>query len=89
MQVTQGMGYLDSLSQLKKDEEIYLYGAGSFSKTFHSQLLHYRNDIKILNFIDKTKRGKLYNIEFICPDDIPHNNKHKIIVCTNIDYWGC
>ena len=87
MPVRKAMVYLDSLSQLKKDECIYLYGAGSFAKTFYSQLVHYRNDVKILSFIDKTKRGELYNIEIICPDDIPHNNKHKIIVCTSIDYW--
>ncbi len=83
----QGMDYLDGLSQLKKDESIYLYGAGSFSETFLSQLQYYRNDINIINFIDKSKRGKLNNIEIISPNNIPHNNKHKIIVCTNIDYW--
>ncbi len=52
----QGMDYLDGLSQLKKDESIYLYGAGSFSETFLSQLQYYRNDINIINVIYKTKR---------------------------------
>ena len=81
------VNYLDSLAQLRKNEEIYIYGAGSFSQIFHSQLLHYREDVKILKFIDRTKRGELNNIEIVRPDDIPYNNKYKIIVCTSIDYW--
>ena len=39
------MRYLDQLTQMDKGESIYIYGAGSFSKTFYDQLSHHRNDI--------------------------------------------
>lgn len=55
----QEMNYLDSLTQLKKDERIYLYGAGSFSEIFLNQLQYWRKDIKIVNLIDKTKKVSL------------------------------
>jgi len=47
------MNYLDTLQQLSKNENIYIYGAGSYAKIFFDSLKHHRDDIKIINFIDK------------------------------------
>jgi FlaA1/EpsC-like NDP-sugar epimerase len=59
------MNYLDNLQQFSKNENIYIYGAGSYAKTFFNSLKYHRDDIKIINFIDKHARGELYGVEIL------------------------
>ena len=80
--------YLDSLSQIQKNENILVYGAGSFSKTFVDQINHYRKDINIKSFLDKNVQGTFYGVEIIKPEELDRQNKDlRIIVCTSHLYW--
>ena len=45
------MKFLDNLSQIRNGDNIFIYGAGSFGKTFKSQLKRKRPDINVINFI--------------------------------------
>ncbi len=81
------MNYLDNLEQLSKNEKIYIYGAGSYAKTFFHALKHHRDDIKIINFIDKHAKGELYGVKILSLSSLGHLGRFKIIVCTSMVYW--
>jgi len=82
------MNYLDNLQQLSKYENIYIYGAGSYAKTFFHSLKYHRDDIKIINFIDKHAKGELYGVEILSLSSLGRLDPCNIIVCTSMVYWG-
>ena len=82
------MKFLDNLSQIRNGENIFIYGAGSFGKTFKSQLKRKRPDINVINFIDKNKQGFIDQTEIKNIKGINDNIlDKKIIICTSADYW--
>ena len=81
------MNYLDNLKQISSNENIYIYGAGSFGKIFFNSIKHYRNDIKVINFIDIHAKGDLYGVKILSPSSLGHLASHRIIVCTRMAYW--
>ena len=81
------MNYLDNLQQFSKNENIYIYGAGSYAKTFFNSLKYHRDDIKIINFIDKHAKGDLYGVEILSLSSLGRLEPCKIIVCTSMVYW--
>ena len=55
-------------------------------KKFNS-LKHYRDDIKVINFIDMHAKGDLYGMKILSLSSLGHLASHRIIVCTNMAYW--
>ena len=81
------MNYLDNLQQFSKNEKIYIYGAGSYAKIFFHALKHHRDDIKVINFIDKYTKGELYGVKILSLSNLGQLGLSKIIVCTSMLYW--
>jgi len=83
------MKYLDSLNQLEYLENIYIYGSGSFAKTLSDQISFHREDITIMNYIDKFKEGEFLNsLEIINIRNLSKIDKSlKIIVSTDMLFW--
>lgn len=84
------MNYLDSLDQIEKNSNIYIYGSGSFAITLSDQIDYHRRDIKISGFIDKFKSGgHLRSKPILNINRLPEISKEeKIIIATDSSFWN-
>lgn len=79
----------DNIQHLKEGAKIYIYGSGSFGRSFYYSIKTYRPDIQILGFVNSTQTDRMHGMPVICIDDF---NKEKIdydciIICTDQVYW--
>tara|TARA_B100000315_G_scaffold255973_3_gene300746 strand:+ start:11124 stop:12131 length:1008 start_codon:yes stop_codon:yes gene_type:complete len=81
------MRYLNDLKQIGKNEHLYIYGAGSFGQIFFDQTKRHRSDVKVLNFIDKHKKGFFNGLKIIHPSEVKSETR-KIVVCVASRFWN-
>ena len=71
-----GFAYLKSLTKLKPNSRIYIYGSGTFGLSFYFSIKAYRPDIHILGFLDSSKSGEIFNLPIIKTDDFSNSRKN-------------
>jgi FkbM family methyltransferase len=79
----------DNIQYLKEGAQIYIYGCGTFGRSFYYSIKTYRPDIQILGFVNSTQSGELYGKPVICINDFNQDELYcdYIIICTDQSYW--
>ena len=82
--------YLKSLTKLKPNSRIYIYGSGSFGLSFYFSIKAYRPDIHILGFLESSNSGEIFSLPIIKTDDFSNfrQNYDNIIICTDPMHWS-
>ena len=82
--------YLKNLNKLKTNSQIYIYGSGTFGRSFYFSIKTYRSDIDILGFIDSYQNGEIFDLPIIKIDDFVYSSKNynNIIICADSMHWS-
>ena len=58
------------LNEMPQDSRVCLYGTGHYGMALYELLKTKRPDIRVIRFIDSFKKGLLYNVAIIGPDNL-------------------
>jgi FkbM family methyltransferase len=83
------INYHDNIQKLSQESYIYIYGSGTFARSFYHSIKVFRPDIRILGFINSNETGKIYGIPIIFVDNFNQKGTEydNIIVCTDQAHW--
>jgi len=83
------INYLKNLNQIDLNSSIYIYGSGTFGRSFYFSIKAFRPDINILGFLDSKRNGELFELSVIKVNDFANSKKnyHNIIICADSIHW--
>ena len=81
--------YLETLQHLKTNCRIYIYGSGTFGRSFLFSIKAYRPDIHVLGFMDSFRNGELFELPIVKIDDFQDckQDYDYIIICADPMFW--